>query len=91
VKYEFTNGEDRARAFSTTFDDKVYQNGVECSSLAVFCDDVDSNTTLASVKPGVTLIVEEGYLLNDKKTDVEIEVKEIFGNKVYLSEKRSLK
>ena len=91
VKYEFTNGEDRARAFSTTFDDKVYQNGVECSSLAVFCDDVDSNTTLASVKRGVTLIVEEGYLLNDKKTDVEIEVKEIFGNKVYLSEKRSLK
>ena len=43
------------------------------------------------MKPGVTLIVEEGYLLNDKKTDVEIEVKEIFGDKVYLSEKRSLK
>jgi len=89
VKYEYTNGDDKAHAFSTTFDDKVYQNGVECSSLAVFCDDVDSNTGLASVKPGVTLIVEEGYLLNDK-SDVEIEVKELFGDKVYLSEKRSI-
>ena len=89
VKYEFTNGEDRPVIFSATFDDKVYQNGVECSSLAVFCDDVDSGTAIASVKPGVTYIVEVGYLLNDK-SDVEIEVKEAFGDKVYLSEKRSI-
>ncbi len=89
VKYEFTNGDDKPHSFSTSFEDKVYQNGVECSSLAVICDDVDSNTTLASIKPGVTTIVEEGYLLNDM-SDVEIEVKEWLGDKVYLSEKRSI-
>ncbi len=89
VKYEFTNGDDQPHAFSTSFEDKVYQNGVECSSMAVFCDDVDSNTAIASIKPGVTTIVEEGYLLNDM-SDVEIEVKEWLGDKVYLSEKRSI-
>ena len=90
IKYEFTNGSDRPLAFSSTFVDKVYQNGVECSSMAVFCDDVDSSTTVASIKPGVTIIVEEGYLLNDT-SEVDIEVKELFGNKVYLSERRPIR
>ena len=90
IKYEVTNGEDRPISFSTFFDDKVYQNGVECSSLAVFCDDVDSNTVLVNIKPGVTTIVEEGYLLNDM-SDVEIEVKKLFTDQAYLTEKRAIK
>ncbi|SEF47312.1 protein of unknown function [Eubacterium ruminantium] len=88
VKYEFTNGSKKPIAFETSFTDKVYQNGVELSSI-VFCDDVDSWTTLLEIKPGVTYVAEEGYLLNDM-SDVEIEVKELFGKKVYYSEKKSL-
>jgi hypothetical protein len=89
VKYEYTNGEDKACAFATEFNDKVFQNGVECKSFT-FSDDVDSEPSILYIKPGVTIIVEEGYLLNDTSSDVEIEIKESFTDKEVLSEKRSI-
>lgn len=89
VHYEFTNGEDRATAFYSTFDDKAYQNGVECSDLTM-CDDVDAKTALASIKPGVTTIVEEGYVLEDM-SDVEIEIKKYLSKDVFFSQTLKIK
>ena len=84
IKYEIFNGEDSNLTFSAFFDDKVYQNGVECSDL-VYSEDVDSTAAISSIKPGVTLVVSEGYKLTDK-SDVEVEVKKLFSDKVYCSQ-----
>ena len=85
IKYEVYNGEDHEITFSVQFVDKVFQNGVECSSF-VFSDDVDATPAISSIKRGATIIVEEGYELQDM-SDVEVEVKETFTDKVYVSQK----
>ena len=85
IKYEVYNGEDHEITFSVQFVDKVFQNGVECSSF-VFSDDVDATPAISSIKRGATIIVEEGYELQDM-SDVEVEVKESFTDKVYVSQK----
>ncbi len=89
VKYEYTNGEKKVTAFSQEFRDAVYQNGVECSSWTI-SEDADGEPSILYIKPGATIIVEEAYILNDTTSDVEIEVKTLFGGKSILSEKRSI-
>lgn len=89
VNYEFYNGEDSANGFSYMFNDKAYQNGVECDSMVIGCDDVDAQSQLNKIQPGVSYIVSVGYHISDK-SDVEIEVKDLLGTKDYLNETISL-
>ncbi len=85
IRYEFTNGEDSPKAFSTFVQDEVYQNGVQCSNL-VTCAQVDANTPLVKIKPGVTFIVEEAYRLSDL-SEVLVKVKKVFSEESMLSVK----
>ncbi|MBD5128491.1 MAG: DUF5067 domain-containing protein [Ruminococcaceae bacterium] len=89
VNYEFYNGEDSAKGFSFMFTDKAFQNGVECDSTVIGCDEVDVQTQLNEIQPGVTYTVSVGYHIEDM-SEVEIEVKDLFGTKDYLNEKISL-
>ncbi len=89
VKYEYTNGEKKAKAFSSEFRDTVYQNGIECSSWTI-SEDADGESSILYIMPGATIVVEEAYILNDTTTDVEIEVETLITKKSVLSEKRSL-
>lgn len=88
VNYEFYNGEDSAKGFSFMFNDKAFQNGVECDS-TVISDDVDTQTQLNEIQPGVTYTVSVGYHISDM-SDIEIEVTDLFGTKEYLTETISL-
>ena len=72
VTYEWTNNSDDEQMFSTAFQAKAFQGGIECSSLTVV-DGVDGAKPLSNIKPGATLTVQEAYLLNDD-SDVEVEV-----------------
>lgn len=78
VEYAFTNNSDDSVSFGTAIEDKAYQNDIECSSLTVMSDDVDTQQSLNDVRPGKTYNLKVGYLLQDTKTAVEIECKELF-------------
>lgn len=89
VNYEFYNGEDSAKAFIFMFSDKAFQNGVECDSTVIGCDDIDSNSQLNEIQPGISYIVSVGYHIADM-SDVEIEVTDLYGSNSYLKETISL-
>lgn len=67
------------------FDDKVFQNGVECDSTVIGCDEIDSQQQMNEIQPGVTVNIKEGYHITDM-SEVSVEVTELFGNTTYLSE-----
>ena len=72
VTFEWTNNSDDEKMFTSTFSVSAYQNGVECSSITVV-DGVETEKMLAKIKPGVSLEVQESYILSDT-SDVTVEV-----------------
>ncbi len=87
VTYKFTNNtNDTPTAFFTAFDDEVYQNDVGLNS-AYFLRDGDpynSDNSTKAIKKGASIEVEQAYELNDSKTEIVVEVKELwsFSDKV---------
>lgn len=81
VKYKFTNvsGEEPV-AFYTTFEDEVFQDGVGLNRAYVLKDSAKYNedNQTKQIKKGASLDVEVAYELNDKETDIEVEVSELF-------------
>lgn len=81
VKYLFTNNEDEdAASFFFAFDETVYQNGVGLNE-AYFLDDsanYSADNQTKEIKKGASIEVEVAYELDDKTTDIEVEVKESF-------------
>ena len=81
VKYIFTNvADDNAASFMFAFDDEVYQNGVGLNEAYFLKDSAkySSDNQTKEIKKGASLEVEVAYELNDKTTDIEVEVKELF-------------
>ena len=80
VKYEFTNNSKESAAFWTTFDDKVYQNGIGLNECYIAADSANysSDNAMKEIKPGATLEVEIAYTLNDSTTPLDVEVSEYF-------------
>lgn len=80
VKYLFTNNSDSADSFTFSIDDAVYQNGVELSHCYVVDESANYSSDAKSkdIQPGVTLEVEVAYELNDKTSDISIELTELF-------------
>lgn len=82
VKYIYKNvSGDDAASFLTAFETTVYQDGVGLNE-SWFVDDsanYESDNQSKEIKKGASLEVEVAYELNDKKTDIEVEVKEWLG------------
>ncbi len=91
IEYTFVNNTDKANSFTLLCNDKVFQNGIECSNLVIGCDEIDSQKSLTDVKPGIEFTLTVGYLLNDLESPVEIEVTDLFGDVNYLQETIALK
>ena len=70
--------------FVTYFDDKAYQNGVECDDV-VFSSDYDADNLLKEVQPGYSITVSKAYVLTDFST-VTISVKKLFSGEEYVSQ-----
>ena len=84
IEYSWTNNSKKETSFTFAFNDKVYQNGIECSSLGVMMDDVSAGDGLVDIKPGVTNTIKIGYKLQDK-TNAAVEIKDIIKNHYYLN------
>ncbi|GEM_PF-7092598 len=84
VDYEFYNGTNENQMFVTYFDDKAYQNGVECDDV-VFSSDYDADNLLKEVQPGYSITVSKAYVLTDFST-VTISVKKLFSGEEYVSQ-----
>lgn len=81
VKYIYTNvNDDDPTAFYIAFEDAAYQNGVGLNEAYVLKDSAkySADNQTKEIKKGASLEVEVAYELNDKTTDVEVEVKELF-------------
>lgn len=79
VKYIFTNNGTDAQSFDWAFEDQVYQNGVGLNECYVPDDSANysSDNQTKEIKQGATLDVEIAYELNDKTSDIEVEVSEL--------------
>lgn len=84
VEYAFYNGEDKATSFTFACNDKVFQNGVECDSNVIGCDDIDTQQQLNDVQPGNTYNIKVGYHLQDD-SPANIVVTDLFGDIEYLN------
>lgn len=94
IKYEFYNNSDEEKSFGDMFNDKVFQNGVECSSTFVYDnkDFYDSSSSQKDVLPGYTYEADKAYVLSDD-SDVTVKVTEFsYTNKkkTYIDETISL-
>ena len=81
VKYTFKNvADDDAIAFYLAISDHVYQNGVGLNKAYFLADNVDYNSDNYSkeIKKGASIEVEIAYELNDTKTEIEVEIEELF-------------
>ncbi len=79
IKYKFTNNSDKAASFMYAFEDNVFQDGIGLNEAIILADSAkySSDNQTKDIKPGSSLEVECAYELNDTKTDVEVEVKEL--------------
>lgn len=81
VKYIFTNvNDDDPTAFFIAFEDAAYQNGVGLNKAYFLKDSAkySADNQTKEIKKGASIDVEVAYELNDKTTDLEVEVKELF-------------
>lgn len=82
IGYSWTNIKEKAVSFMLTFEDYVYQNGLECEN-AYFANDTSADR-VASVLPGSTIEFTKAYLLRDDKSDILVIVKDWIGDTVYI-------
>ena len=85
VEYNFTNNSDETTSFTFACQDKVFQNGIECDSSVIGCDDVDSQMQLTDIQPGTTYTLKVGYHA-EPGTPVDIQITSLFGDETYLEQ-----
>lgn len=91
VKYKFMHTYDKAKAFGFLFDDKVYQNGIECQHHYLKSKEITEDYKYSEIKPNTAIEFETLYGLNDSKTPVELEIKQLYTDKIVLSQTINLK
>ena len=85
VEYNFTNNSDETTSFTFACRDKVFQNGIECDSSVIGCDDVDSQMQLTDIQPGTTYTLKVGYHA-ESGAPVDIQITSLFGDETYLEQ-----
>ena len=80
VTYTFTNKSQSDASYDVAMYEQCFQNGIELNK-EFFIDDKNYNSDNASktIKPGASLDVQQAYVLNDSKTDIEVEINEFLG------------
>lgn len=85
IEYAYTNITDKAQSFTFACQDKVYQNGVECDSAVIGCDDIDTEQQLNDVLPGNTYNLKVGYKLQDN-SEATVIITDLWGEETILEE-----
>ena len=78
ITYEFTNNSDDPISFDGALDDKLYQDGIELESAILSSDEEAKLIDAVDLKPGITKEVKKAYSLRNKKSEIEVEIQEIF-------------
>ena len=81
VTYTFTNNSDVDSSYDVAIFDKCFQNGIELEK-EFFSMDIDNYNTdnkSKTIKPGVSLDVQQAYILNDEETTIDVEIEEFLG------------
>lgn len=86
VEYDFTNNSSEATSFTFACQDTVFQDGVECDSTVIGCDEVDTQDQLNDIQPGKTYSLKVGYHITDKSMPADIIVTDLFGKETFLEE-----
>ena len=86
IKYDFTNNSNEATSFTFACQDTVFQDGIECDSTVIGCDDIDSQEQLNDIQPGKTYTVTIGYHISDTSKPVDVVVTDLFGKETLLEE-----
>lgn len=73
VYYEFTNNSDENKTFAYSFDDKVFQNGVELDTSWFHVNDESKNSG-REIQPGTTVTVVSGFVLNESRDNVTLQI-----------------
>lgn len=78
VSFDFTNNSDEANAFTWSIVDTAYQDGIQLDSAVISSSDTNNNIDEASkkIQPGVTLSVEQAFILSNTTSPVKLETKE---------------
>lgn len=77
LTYTWTNNSNDTAKASLAVSVEAYQNGVSLDT-AYFIDGVDSGSGIKNVRPGYSIEVQNAYKLSDTKSDVEIEIKDLW-------------
>lgn len=78
ITYEFTNNSNSPISFDGALDDKLYQDGIELESAILSNDEEAKLIDTVDLKPGITKEVKKAYSLRNKKSEIEVEIQEIF-------------
>ncbi|WP_294777537.1 DUF5067 domain-containing protein [uncultured Eubacterium sp.] len=78
ITYEFTNNSDSPISFDGALDDKLYQDGIELESAILSNDEEAKLIDAVDLKPGITKEVKKAYSLRNKKSEIEVEIQEVF-------------
>jgi uncharacterized protein DUF5067 len=77
VNFAFTNNSDEAANFMISLNAQAFQGGIELDNIVIGVDGIDSSLARADIQPGVTVTIQEPFLLRDDST-VKVEVREQF-------------
>lgn len=86
VEYEYYNGENEAKSFMWACNDKVFQNGIECNSTVIGCDEIDSSLQRNDIMPKTTLTLKVGYILADTSSPVNVILYDRYGKNELLNQ-----
>lgn len=81
VTYTFTNNSSVDTSYDVAIFEQCFQNGIELEK-EFFSMDIDNYNTdnkSKTVKPGVSLDVQQAYILNDEETTIDVEIEEFLG------------
>lgn len=90
VRYQFEHTYDEPKAFGYVFDDKIYQNGIECKKTYWKSEDVTDDYKYSEIKPNNIVEFETCYGLNDLHTPVEVEITKAYSDTVVYSKRIEL-
>lgn len=79
VSLLYKNNSNENKEFNYTADVKVFQNGVELNSSVMKCSWYDDNykdNGDVEVQPGITVVVNKCFLIEDTSSDIEVNVED---------------
>lgn len=78
VTYKWRNNSKAETSFITAISDKVYQNGVECQKTIIMNNnEYQGANAVKNVKRGESMTLQLAYALQDTKTPLDVELKEV--------------